>query len=218
MHVEAVESFDDMDRVNAPHFQDFAEMNFVHPEYFMKNFSQDVVHTQSEYMWEFNVDTNLKDLAVFTWSDIDFENKDKELFLLDIQTQTLVNMRETKGFAFNSEESSRFKIFFGTNVKSKIKPNRILLGKAFPNPSTGITTIPFSLPDQGGKYQVSLEVYDLMGKKVNTIISGVLTSGFYTSEWDASLGNLTNGIYIYRLAVSNSLGSEVQSGKIVINK
>ena len=110
------------------------------------------------------------------------------------------------------------KIFFGTNLKAKIKPSRVLLGKAFPNPTTGLTTIPFSLPDGNSGYQVTLEVYDVMGRKISTIISGIFNSGFYNSEWDASLKGLSGGIYTYRLAVSSSKGSEVQSGKVIIEK
>jgi Secretion system C-terminal sorting domain len=173
---------------------------------------------QSEYVWEFTIDSNLDGPAELQWDNSGFGNNNKDLFLLDVQTQTLVNMREATRFTFNPGESGRFKLFFGTNLKSKIMPNKVVLGKAYPNPTTGMTTIPFSLPDQAAGYQVSLEVYDNMGRKINTIINDTFNSGFYNSEWDASLGGLSNGIYTYRLAVSSSNGSEVQSGKIMIRK
>ena len=218
MSPDAMEGFDEHDDVTPPRFFDYLELSFGHPEHFAKKFSRDVVPTQDEYTWEFSVDSNLHGPAELTWENSAFGNSDKDLFLLDIQTQTLVNMRETARFSFIPRESGKFKLFFGTNLEAKIKPNRVLLGKAYPNPATGMTTIPFSLPDQRTGYQVSLEVYDMTGKKVNTIINGIFSSGFYSSEWDASLGSLSSGIYTYRLAVSSSNGSEVQSGKVMIRK
>ena len=218
MNPEALASFDEHDDATPPRFFDYLELSFDHPEHFIRKFSHDVVPTQKEYTWEFSVSSNLIGPAELTWENNSLGDNDKDLFLLDIQTQTLVNMRETGRFAFNPSESGKFKIFFGSNIKSKIKPSRVLLGKAYPNPSTGMTTIPFSLPDQATGYQVSLEVYDMLGKKINTLINGTFNPGFYNSEWDASLGGLTSGVYTYRLAVTSSNGSEVQSGKIIIKK
>lgn len=211
-------SFDEYDDATPPRFFDYLELSFDHPEHFNRRFSRDVVPTQNEYTWEFAVNTNLDGMAELTWDNTILGDNDKELYLLDIQSQRLVNMREVQRFAFNPSESSKFKLFFGTNLKSKIMPNRIVLGKAYPNPTTGMTNIPFSLPDQAAGYQVSLEVYDNMGRKINTIINGTFNPGFYNSEWDAGLGSLSNGIYTYRLAVSSSKGSEVQSGKIIIKR
>ncbi|MBK5277247.1 MAG: T9SS type A sorting domain-containing protein [Bacteroidia bacterium] len=210
--------FDKNDDLNAPRFINYLEMNFSHPEHLAKRFSRDVVPVQLEYTWEFSIDSNLDGPAELQWDNTGFGNNNKDLFLLDLKAQTLVNMRETTRFSFNPRESSSFKLFFGTNLKSKIKPAKVLLGQAYPNPSNGMTIIPFSLPDESASYQVSLEVFDMMGKKVNTVINGIFNSGFYNSEWDASLGGLSSGIYTYRLAVSSSKGSEVQSGKIVIKK
>ncbi len=218
MNPEALASFDEHDDATPPRFFDYLELSFDHPEHFIRKFSHDVVPTQKEYTWEFSVSSNLIGPAELTWENNSLGDNDKDLFLLDIQTQTLVNMRETGRFAFNPSESGKFKIFFGSNIKSKIKPSRVLLGKAYPNPSTGMTTIPFSLPDQATGYQVSLEVYDMLGRKINTLINGTFNPGFYNSEWDASLGGLTSGVYTYRLAVTSSSGSEVQSGKIIIKK
>ena len=148
MSQDADYSFDKHDDLNAPRFINYLEMNFSHPEHSAKKFSRDVVPTQAEYTWDFSVDSNMEGTAEMTWDNTGFGENDKDLFLLDTQTQTLVNMREVQHFAFNPNESTRFKVFFGTNLKSKIKPSRVLLGKAYPNPSTGMTTIPFSLPNK----------------------------------------------------------------------
>ncbi len=218
MSPEASVSFDEHDDATPPRFFDYLELSFDHPEHFTKRFSRDVVPTQKEFTWEFSVNSNLEGPAELTWDNTLFGENEKELFLLDVQNQGLVNMREVNRFAFNPAEFSKFKLFFGTNLKAKITPATVVLGKAYPNPTTGMTTISFALPDQATGYQVNLDVYDNLGRKINTIINGSFKPGFYNSEWDASVGSLSNGIYTYRLAVSSSTGSEVQSGKIVIKK
>ncbi len=218
MNPESLVSFDKHDEVTPPRFFDYVELSFDHPEHFAKKFSHDIVPTQADYTWEFTVNSNLEGQATLQWDNLEMGNNAYDLFLMDVQNQMLLNMRETTRFAFDPRESNKFKIFFGTNLKSKIVPSKVVLGKAFPNPTTGVTSIPFSLPDQSGSYQVNLEVYDMMGKKINTIINGTFNPGFYNSEWDTSLSSLVNGVYIYRLAVSSGNVNEVQSGKIIIKK
>lgn len=210
--------FDKNDDLNAPRFLNYLEMNFSHPEHVAKRFARDVVPVQSEYTWEFTIDSNMDGPAVLQWDNTGIGNNANDLFLLDAKTQTLVNMRETNRYSFTPKESSSFKLFFGINLSAKIKPSKILLGQAYPNPTQGIVTFPFSLPDESPGYQVSLEVFDMMGKKVNTIIKDTFVPGFYNSEWDPSLSDLSNGIYTYRLEVSSPKGVESQSGKIMIRK
>jgi ASPIC and UnbV/Bacterial Ig-like domain/FG-GAP-like repeat/Fibronectin type III domain len=216
MNIQAVESFDDLDRVNPPRFLDFAEINFAHPDHFAKRFSRDVVPTQNEYTWEFTVDTNLSGTSELSWGDL--SSVTKELFLYDRQKEMLVDMKEQNAYSFNAQQSSIFRIYFGENLSSKIKPESIYLGDAHPNPSTGNVTIPFTLPDVGSLYQVALEVYDMMGKKITTLVEGQLKPGFYSSKWETVQSNLSNGLYVYRMRVAGKDKSEVLSGKIILNK
>jgi len=63
MNPDALLTKDDYDDVNPPRLFDFLEVNFDHPEYFLKRFSRDVVPTQFEYTWTFDVDSNLEGMA-----------------------------------------------------------------------------------------------------------------------------------------------------------
>jgi hypothetical protein len=209
----ADESFDIFDNVNAPRFFDYAEMNFSHPEHFALAFARDVVPMQPEYQWNFSVAANVNEIGTFTWNLQSITIDDADLLLYDPATQTVVDMKTTTSFSFDRNVSSTFSIYYGKDAINKIKPQHVLLGAAFPNPSSGLVTIPFSIPEKGSKANVRLEVFDMMGRKIGTLAQGEFDGGFFRREWMTD-ETVTNGIYIYRLVV----GGEVQSGKVLIKK
>ncbi len=65
---------------------------------------------------------------------------------------------------------------------------------AYPNPAVDGTTISFFLPEAG---EVELAVYDVAGRRVDTLIDGYLTAGEHALSWDASAR--APGVYLYRL-------------------
>ncbi len=71
------------------------------------------------------------------------------------------------------------------------------LAQNYPNPFNPETTIFFALPESG---IISLEVYDLLGKKVATLIDGHKTAGRHSVQFDGS--ELASGMYIYRLSAN----------------
>jgi hypothetical protein len=74
-------------------------------------------------------------------------------------------------------------------------PRVFTLSQNYPNPFNPITTIQFTLKEDG---PVTLKVYDLLGREVITLINGELRAGIYhTISFNASA--LSSGIYIYRL-------------------
>jgi len=81
----------------------------------------------------------------------------------------------------------------------------------FPNPFNTITFIPFSL-DANGK--VTLEVYDITGRKIRTLLQGYQSGGDIV-EWDGKNDRgqpVASGIYIYRLRK----GNQQQSRKMIL--
>jgi len=218
MHSQALFSYDQFDDINAPRFINYLEVNFAHPEYFAKQFARDVVPTQSEYTWQFIFDGNMNGATQMTWDNASLGANTKEIFLYDIGSEVLVNMREQNSYSIDPKKATLFRIYYGDNLKDKIKPDNISLGDAYPNPSRGNVTIPFTLPENHSGYQVALEVYNTMGQKVSTLAEGFYNPGFYSSRWETSQGALSNGLYIYRIKVSDQNRSVVLSGKIVINQ
>jgi hypothetical protein len=73
-----------------------------------------------------------------------------------------------------------------------------LAGNA-PNPFSGQTTIEFALPEQS---RVTVAVYDMMGRKVATLVDGVRSSGPHAVGWNGqsdSGQNLASGVYLLRM-------------------
>ncbi|PKD42978.1 invasin domain 3-containing protein [Rhodohalobacter barkolensis] len=79
-------------------------------------------------------------------------------------------------------------------------PNSFELKQNYPNPFNPSTRIRFDLPIQS---EVKFEIYDMLGRKVATIIDETLSAGSYERVWDAS--NLSSGVYITRLVTSNGV-------------
>ncbi|MDH7603394.1 MAG: carbohydrate binding domain-containing protein [Melioribacter sp.] len=78
------------------------------------------------------------------------------------------------------------------------KPLTYNLYQNYPNPFNPITTIEFALPVSG---KVRLSLYDILGRKVKEIASGIFDAGNHKIKLDAS--NLTSGIYYYKLEAND---------------
>jgi Secretion system C-terminal sorting domain len=172
------------------------------------------VPVSNEYTWTFDVTVSTNEVAMLQWNSSNIAIGSAELYLYDESTQTLIDMKSDISYSFDARVSSKFKIYYGENIKDKIKPQRVLLGAAYPNPSSGLVTIPFSLPEISGKLSVRLEIFDLMGRKVATLAHGDFEGGFFKREWQVDDNQVVNGLYTYRLVA----GDEVHSGKVVLKK
>jgi hypothetical protein len=78
------------------------------------------------------------------------------------------------------------------------KPVELSLGDAVPNPFNAACRLKFSTP--GGNLELS--VFDILGRKVKTMFSGELTSGYYSAIFDgqdASGKTLPTGAYLIRI-------------------
>ena len=73
-------------------------------------------------------------------------------------------------------------------------PTAFVLYQNFPNPFNPTTTINFALPKAS---QVSLKVYDLLGKEVATVVDGFMEAGEQSVPFNAS--ELSSGTYFYCL-------------------
>ncbi|MEO8664381.1 MAG: serine hydrolase [Ignavibacteria bacterium] len=82
----------------------------------------------------------------------------------------------------------------GIKSISDITPDNFSLQQNFPNPFNPETKIKFELPE---KEFVTLSVINMLGQEVETLFEGVLSSGTYTYNWNAS--EFTAGVYFYRL-------------------
>jgi len=88
-------------------------------------------------------------------------------------------------------------------------PSVVTLSSAYPNPFNPSTQVSFSIPED---MDVSLTVYDMQGRIVETLVSGFSNKGTYDVQWDAS--NTSSGIYMITLETS----SEAKTTKVVLVK
>jgi hypothetical protein len=86
-------------------------------------------------------------------------------------------------------------------------PEAFALMQNYPNPFNPTTRIEFSLPYAGF---VTLDVIDMLGRKVTTLISKKLTAGTHAVGWNAI--GAASGVYLYRLTA----GEFSQTRKLVL--
>ena len=87
-------------------------------------------------------------------------------------------------------------------------PVNFELSQNYPNPFNPSTKINVSLPINSN---VSLDVYNIVGEKVMTVVNGNLEAGNYDYTIDGS--KLSSGIYVYRLVVAGENGANFTATK-----
>ena len=79
----------------------------------------------------------------------------------------------------------------------------------YPNPFNPVTTISYGLPQDS---KISLNVYDIEGRKVTSLASGLKVAGNHTIDWNAE--NLPSGVYFVKL----NAGGFTQTQKLMLVK
>lgn len=86
-----------------------------------------------------------------------------------------------------------------TAVEDDVLPFTTELHQNFPNPFNPTTSIRFDVATSG---QVTLEVYDTLGRLVDTLVNGQRTAGTHSVQFNAS--QLSSGLYLYRLHTADA--------------
>ncbi len=84
-------------------------------------------------------------------------------------------------------------------VATAALPDRVRLGRNYPNPFNPATTIEFALPTDA---KTTLSIYNLLGEKVATLVDGFQPAGYYKVQFDAS--EFGSGMYLYVLESGSS--------------
>ncbi len=93
--------------------------------------------------------------------------------------------------------------FSGIEEDQQQMPLRFELAQNYPNPFNPSTEIRFSLPEL---QDVQLVVYDLLGRKVRTLVDKKMTPGSHTVVWNGVSDNgnpVSSGVYFYKLQSEN---------------
>ena len=86
----------------------------------------------------------------------------------------------------------------GVGTESEELPTEVALSQNYPNPFNPQTTIDYALPKAG---DVSLIVYDMLGREVDVLLDGPQAAGRHTVRFGAN--HLPNGTYVYRLVAAD---------------
>ena len=93
-------------------------------------------------------------------------------------------------------------------------PQEFSLGQNYPNPFNSSTTISYAVPERS---KVTLAVYNVIGRKVATLVNEIRPVGSYSVTWDgadAAGAEVASGIYFYRLTA----GEIVRARKMLLLK
>jgi hypothetical protein len=107
-------------------------------------------------------------------------------------------------FDLNSDEHLFLDVNFYAGMvdisKDLIKPNQFLLFPAYPNPFNPVTTIRFNIPIETQNI-TSLQLFDVKGRPVESLVNRVVQPGEYKITWSAS--GMPSGVYFAELVSGN---------------
>jgi len=97
-----------------------------------------------------------------------------------------------------------------TSVDNGEIPETFMLSQNYPNPFNPVTTLHYQL---GQTCMVNLVIYDLLGRKVTTLVDEMKTPGSYEATWNAK--DYSSGVYFYRIEAGDS---KVMTQKMLLVK
>ncbi len=89
-------------------------------------------------------------------------------------------------------------------TKAPPLPEVFVLDQNFPNPFNPITLIPYALPSES---HVKVEIYNLLGRKIRTVVDARQEAGEHSALWDGlneSGTPMGSGVYFYKLTAGKT--------------
>ena len=148
---------------------------------------------------------DLKKSGFYTlnWEKMTNIPEDWQISLLGMNDEELIDFKENKEyrFYFENEKERGTKQFYitvnrnvSTSTEEESTPASFRLKQNYPNPFNPLTVIEYDLPKSA---EVKIEVYDILGRLVVTLVDERKSVGFHSIQFNA--GNLSSGTYFYRI-------------------
>jgi hypothetical protein len=191
----------------------------------------EVYYSNSTRIWGMNSDGTGRDeiQEFFTGvvTDIEYNPARQQIYFIDenasgqdaLRYMSVVPGDDTYEILFMTESISAFSAKLigedsvGTSVErvenGTERPMITQLNQNYPNPFNPSTVIGYELSEHAA---VSLEVYDMTGRKVATLVNGEQAAGSYKVNFNGS--DLASGMYLYRLTA----GQTTQTRKLILVK
>ena len=139
------------------------------------------------------------DVAAMIPEGVSIEDLNITFKVLDATTGEYVDMVVETHDSMESADLSMYVVTMSTDLK----PTKVSLYNAYPNPFNPSTKITYDVPSE---MDISLMVFDIRGRMVQELVSGVKAQGQYELNWDANAQ--ASGVYIVRLIAGESIHTQ----------
>jgi subtilisin family serine protease len=129
---------------------------------------------------------------------IGLKTNSENLIVIDYKSNAIVAGIQWPNFGKDIWRSNGFTDIVTSVSENPSIPGKFELLQNYPNPFNGQTSIGLNLP--AGSH-VRLDVYDILGRKIETLIDEDLPAGHSSVNWNGE--NKSSGIYFYRITVDD---------------
>ncbi|UCC79338.1 MAG: S8 family serine peptidase [Candidatus Zixiibacteriota bacterium] len=136
--------------------------------------------------------------------DLDLEivvglrTNNQNLLVIDYKANAIVAGLKWPNFGRDIWRSNSYTDIVTSISENPNIPDEYRLLQNYPNPFNAGTAIGFNLPNRS---HVRLDVYDILGRKIETLIDKNLPAGYNSVNWNAE--NKSSGIYFYRITAAD---------------
>ena len=187
------------------------ELAYPHPEVFTY-FNKEVVPTQENYRWDFEVKTSspARNLEL-SWKNDYFGDNEKQLFLFDPTTLQITDMRKVNHITLTTSTNNLSVLFGGPEyIQHALDSDLPWLGYPYPNPAKEELTIPFRVPERYDQMPVKISILNGTGVEVATPVNRTLGTGNYDVKW---YPQGESGLYLIRMKIGQQ---ETKAMKVII--
>ncbi len=108
--------------------------------------------------------------------------------------QTLIGKVQNASYQHDVGFWYSTRVYVGIEAEEDLLPKKFELYQNYPNPFNPVTHIKYAVPKPS---QVRIEIYNILGQRVRTLLNEEKPPGYYVVEFDAS--SLASGFYVYRM-------------------
>lgn len=189
----AAEGWDEMDRPEPPVIGDYVSLYFPHSDWDVpfSRFSTDARADDDLETWEFEVEAATAGPTTLTFNGLDWVPSEVGVWLMDHALEAVFDLRERQTYDFFASGGKSGRLFsiltgkgaaFSDLIETAVEAPGQIETSNFPNPFSAGTTISYGLPEAT---EVTLEVYDLLGKRVATLMQqSAMAAGRHSIVWD----------------------------------
>ena len=230
VHGSASDTWDRFDYHEPPVIGDYISMAFDNNSWTENggSYSQDIRSEGRTQTWNLAARSNIKGIVSLNLEDIHDIPSHQDVRLVDPVLGIVYNLRSEKAVTFTSQGTENpyyFKLIVGSadDIQSQLDdmgmvPTDFELFQNTPNPFNPVTNIRVSLVEDA---RITLKVYNLLGKEVNTLaLNQSLSKGNHRFIWAGKDDNgyqLPSGVYLYRIEINSHVGRQLyQSTKKMV--